>query len=200
LELREAVEVPLPVEEHRLRLAEAERAAYERGVADGIRETAESHVARAREHLREAVAHLGKLTTDISERERDRDAAVDRALATLAERLAWGDDRLMLHRLFGRHLSAFVSRLRAAELRRLSISKPALTYLQDEFPEFLSSLRNAGVAIEDGKGSATAVLERADGELTEIDFDALAGEIRAALNDRDETAGEGDLHERPDRS
>ena len=192
---RAAAEPAVSAEAHRRQIAAAEHAAYERGVADGLLETAGTQTAKAREHLREVGMRMEALLADVAERERERALALDGTLGSLASRLAWGDDRRLLHGLFSRHLSAYVARLRAGELRSLAVSSPALDMLESDYPEFLAALRAAGVIIEAIDGEARAAVERSDGERIEIDFDALANDIRAALGGPGASADEGGPHE-----
>lgn len=190
-----AAEPAVAAEEHRRQIAVAERAAYERGVTDGLHETAGAQVAKAREHLREISTRMEALLSAIAEREREQERALDGALASLASRLAWGDDRPLLHGLFSRHLSTYVTRLRAGEVRSLAVSGPALSMVEAEYPEFLAALRAAGVIIEAANGKMLAAVERTDGERIEIDFDALTNDIRAALGGPGASADKGDFHE-----
>lgn len=196
----EAAEAALAAAEHRRLVDAAERAAYERGVADGLRETAATQLAKAREHFREVSARLEDLLAGVAARERQHAQAIDDALRALAARLAHAEDRRALHALFGRYVTRYAARLRASELRRLAVSPPALQYLETAFPEFLAALRGVGVGIEAAPGAAMAILERADGERAEIDFDALTEDIRAALGGPAQPADKGDTHERSERT
>lgn len=181
--------------EHRRLVAAAENAAHERGVADGLRETSASQLVKAREHFREATTRLRELIVEIERRGQEQDRAVDGALQALAERLALGDDRRALHALFARYVTAYAARLRSGDLRSFFVSAPALQYLEANVPEFIESLRTAGIAVEPGEGDAVAVLERAGEERAAIDFDALMADIRAAFGGEVRSAGKGSVHE-----
>lgn len=187
-----AAEATFTAAELRRRLDEAEHAAYERGFADGLHETAAGHLAKARAHFGEAAAQIEALLAAVAERERERAQALDDALRALAGRLAGPEDRHALHVLFGRYVTRHAARLRSGELRRFAVSPPALQYLEAEFPEFLAALRGAGVSVEAARGEATAIFERADGEQVEIDFDALMQDIRVAFGGPAQRADKGD--------
>lgn len=188
-------ESPIPAAEHRRLIAAAEGAAYERGVADGLRETSATHLAKAREHFRETSARLEELMAAVERRGLERDGAIDEALQALVSRLAFGDDRRALHALFARYVTAYAARIRVDDVRSFSVSAPALRYLEVNAPEFLASLRTAGIAIEAGDGKAVAILERSGEERTAIDFDALTEDIRAAFGGEVRSAEKGGVHE-----
>jgi len=186
---------PIPSAEHRRLVAAAESVAYERGVADGLRETSATHLAKAREHFRETSDQLKELMAAVERRGLQQDSAIDQALRLLASRLALGDDRRTLYALFARYVTAYSARIRAGDVLSFRISASALQYLETNAAEFLTSLQTAGVTIKTGDGEALAIFESSREERAVIDFDSLTEDIRAAFGGEVQSARKGGVNE-----